>query len=761
LPAIPGNQIDLMKYIFYKSALLALCIFSYRNISAQNNYPKIGVTLSGGGAKGLAHIGILQAIDSAGLKISYITGTSMGSVVGGLYAAGYSGDSIEAIARTIDWDLLLSATPQIHSISIEEKDEFNKYAVEIPFHRGKFKLGKGYIEGQELWLKFAELFQPVYNITDFHQLSIPFACMGTDLATGNAVVLDHGNIITCIRASMAIPAVFTPVKYEDKTLVDGGIANNFPALEAKKMGAEIVIGVNLNKGLEKAEDLKTSFDILMQMAFFKDAAGFESNREQCDIYITPDLENFSAGSFSSSDSIMEIGKKCGLLYYPIFKRLADSLNALYPTAQPFIKDRLPKTQSVSISKYTVTGLDRTTEKFFFGISGLHPGKPYSYKKGAESIRRIYGSRYYKSIKYEYIPLDSGLTEMRFTVEENPLTAVKFALNYNDYTKLSLIGNITSRDLFFKESRALATLSLSENPRVFLDYYQYLGGQRKLGLDLSWYKEIVDFPVYQEFKLYETLRSNYSMFNIRAQYNINRISYVGLSQQYNRSSVKTKESPDLIYNGKNKFWHTYRSYRFNNIDKKYFTTKGWNIKLDAGYIYNQNGDITVTQDSIIYNADSLGLAFKNLARIKCSAEHFIPLQKKLVLSGQLAWAYMSTKEPYKANAFQVGGIEDNVLNQVKFAGLNESEIKTAGIVSAMAGVQWKFLASIYLTARVNIAFYDFNKVDADKISANSNFLSGYSLSAGVMTPIGPINISAMYCDQDGTVRSNLNIGFRFW
>jgi hypothetical protein len=117
---------------------------------------------------------------------------------------------------------------------------------------------------------------------------------------------------------------------------------------------------------------------------------------------------------------------------------------------------------------------------------------------------------------------------------------------------------------------------------------------------------------------------------------------------------------------------------------------------------------VTQDSIIKNADSLGLNFKNLARIKCSAEHIVPLQKKLVLLRQLALAYMSTKDPYKANAFQVGGIEDNVVNQVKFAGLNESEIKTAGIISAMAGVQWKFLASIYLTGRVNPGFYDFNK-----------------------------------------------------
>ncbi|MHA4844857.1 patatin-like phospholipase family protein [Flavitalea antarctica] len=751
-----------MKITFWKSAITALCILLFQNVDAQSKItrPKIGVTLSGGGAKGLAHIGILAAMDSAGLKVDYITGTSMGSVVGGLYAAGYFADTIEAIARTLDWDLIFSKAPQIISISIEEKDEFNKYAFEIPFHKGRFRLGKGFIEGQELWLKLAELFQPVYNITDFNNLSIPFACIGTDLSTGNAVVMNRGNIVASIRASMAIPAVFTPVQYEDKTLVDGGIANNFPVQEAKKMGADIVIGVNLNKGLDKAEDLKTSLDILMQMAFFKDAALFETNRALCDIYITPDMEGNTAGSFDNSDSIIEIGRKYGLLYYPIFKHLADSLNALYPPDQPFVRDRLPKTQSISIGRYSITGLEKTTERFFFGLSGLKPGKPYSLKKEAESIRRIYGSRYYRSIKYDFIPLDSGKTEMRFNVEENPLTAVKFALNYNNYTKLSLIGNITARDLFLKESRALATLSLSENPRIFLEYFKYLRPNRKFAFDFSWYKEVVDFPLYQDFKLYETLRSNYSLYNLRGQYNINQSSYVGLNQQYNRSVINTPGSPAVIFDGKNKFWHTYLSYRFNNINSKYFPTRGRTVKLDAGYIYDQNGEVAVEQDGIVSNADSLGVTFKNQVRLHLRVQQFVPIDKKLVLLGQAELAYMSSKDPYKANVFQVGGIADNALNQVQFAGLNESQVKTGSIITGQLGLQWKLLGSVYLTGRVNIAVYDFYKMKLNDFAANKNFLSGYSLTAGMMTPLGPIEISAMYCDQDGTVRPNLNLGYRF-
>src|SRR6478609_5650654 len=143
----------IMKVTRYAICLIGLLLISTIIVNAQQNAtrPKIGVTLSGGGAKGLAHIGVLQAIDSAGLKVDYITGTSMGSVVGGLYASGYSGNQIEALARELDWNILFSTAPQLNAIGIEEKEEFNKYAVELPYENHKLAIGKGIIEGQELW----------------------------------------------------------------------------------------------------------------------------------------------------------------------------------------------------------------------------------------------------------------------------------------------------------------------------------------------------------------------------------------------------------------------------------------------------------------------------------------------------------------------------------------------------------------------------------------------------------------------------------
>jgi NTE family protein len=750
-----------MKVILPAFKIIALLLVSVTNVIAQSSStrPKIGVTLSGGGAKGFAHIGILQAIDSAGLKVDYITGTSMGSVVGGLYASGYSGNRIEAIARDLDWNILFSTAPQLNAIRVEEKDEFNKYALEVPFAEGKFMLGTGIIEGQELWLKFAEIFYPVYNVTDFSKLSIPFKCIGTDLSTGDAVVMDKGNIITSIRASMAIPAVFTPVQYDGKTLVDGGVVNNFPVLDVKKMGADFVIGVNLNKGLDKAEDLKTSFDILLQLAFFKDAGTFEQHRKACDIYILPDLEGHGTGSFAASDSIIEIGKKYGRLFYPRFKRLADSLNAIYPKTV-LVRDRLPKTKVLNIRSYAVDGLKNTTPEFFLGLLGLEGNTEFSPKKLAESIRTAYGSRYYKKINYDFVTDESGNTDLRFKVEENALTAVKFGLNYNTATKLGIIVNMTSRDLLLKESRALASAAVSENPRLYLEYFKYWGKRRRLGFNASYFKEFIDYPVYSDFDLSETLRSNSSYTDLRVQHSINRNSYIGLSQQFIGSRLRTIELPDVTFKSKDRYYHSYASYHYNNVDKKYFTTNGWKVRAEAGYAFGQSLDYSRIENGIESHSDTTLFDPQDYIRVFIKVDRYKSLSPKFVFSQNLTVGYLTSDRPYPTAGFQLGGVGENYINQVAFFGLNDTEIKTGSVASGQLGLQYKIAKSVYLTGRVNVGLYDFHHQSLNTLTAANNFLSGYGLTFGFDSAIGPIEITSMYCDQDGRLRTYVNLGFRF-
>jgi NTE family protein len=726
--------------------------------TSSSSRPKIGLTLSGGGAKGLIHIGILQAIDSAGLKIDYITGTSMGSIIGAMYAAGYSGDTIEQLTRPMDWELLFSTSPQLSAISIEEKNEYDKYAVEIPFVNGKFKLGKGIIEGQELWLKLSEVFRPVYNITDFSKLSIPFKCIGTDLSTGNAVVMDHGNIVNAIRASMAIPSVFTPVNYDGKLVADGGIVNNFPVLDVKEMGADYVIGVNLNSGLLKADELESALDILLQIGFFKDASTFEKHKAKCNLYILPDIKDYTAGSFDASDSITDIGIETGKEYYPYFKKIADSLNAIYGKSN-FEKDRLPKNISFHINTFSIEGLKFTEEKFFFGLLGLKTDRNYSSEELGAAIRRVYGSRYYKIIRYDFIKTKDGGTEMHFNVEENPLTSVKFSLNYNDYTKLGLKFNFTSRDLFLKESKAFASFSLSENPRLYVEYFKYISKQRTSRAVFDYYYEAVDYPVYNDFRLYQTLRSIYNAFDFQFQHNLNNISYIGLGQQYVYSRIKTEETPSLIYNSHNGYWNSYLSFILNNTNEKFFPTKGWNIRAEVGYVYNQDPQFEYSFNDTTVNSDSINSNYDDYMRVYFSINHYSEINSKFSWNQNFSLAYLIEDDPYIANQYLVGGVSEIIRNQIPFVGLNEAEVKTGSIAAAQLGLQYKLTKKAFLIGRFNAALYNFHNVDFSGFT-KKNLLTGYGLTFALNSAIGPLEFTVMQCDQDAKVRTHINIGFGF-
>jgi len=362
----------------FKSPVKIRSIIIFLIISATINTiyaqrPKVGLVLSGGGAKGFSHVGILQAIDSAGLKIDYITGTSMGSIVGALYAVGYSGKEIEKISYDLNWDNILSNKPHYPSINITEKDEYGQYSIEVGLKKMKPQIGTGLIESEELWLKFNELFLPVYNVKDFSKFNIPFKCIATDLADGKAIVLDKGEIANAIRASMAIPSVFTAVDYKSTKLVDGGIIRNYPVTDVKKMGADIIIGVNLSKGLPGVDKLNTAIDVLYQITQYRDAEDLLKEKKLCTLNIEPVLTDYSSGSFSSTTEILKIGKETGNQYYPWFKHLADSLNNIQKVEfDP--NNRLPKREDIVIDSITFEGLEKTSNNHLLNLLQIRTGK---------------------------------------------------------------------------------------------------------------------------------------------------------------------------------------------------------------------------------------------------------------------------------------------------------------------------------------------------------------------------------------------------
>jgi len=736
--------------------LLAL-IFLLTTLASVYGQPKIGLTLSGGGAKGLSHIGILEAIDSAGLRIDCITGTSMGSIVGSLYAAGYSGKEIEKIARELDWNFLFSGKPSIRNVNIDEKTEFDNYALEVPFQKGKFKITSGIIEGQELWLKFQELFLPIYDIKDFSKFSIPFKCIATDISTGKAVVLDQGELVTAIRASMALPSIFTPIEYKDTKLVDGGVVRNFPVSDVKAMGADYVIGVNLSQGLLPAKDLHSAIDILYQIGFYKDADGFQLERQLCNVLIEPPLEKFTAASFSSADSIIRIGKETGNKYYPIFKNLADSLHRIYPNYRP-IRNRLPQTKHVTLDSISIQGLKHTTRTAFKNRLALIPGETYNGVKVAQAIRRVYGSRNYNRIAYEWHPTkEAGHANLSFNVVERPLTHLKAGIHYHTFSNVALILGAESKNLIFDRSKSSAKINISENFRLLAEHSQAFGTKDNNNLIFSFYYENFKFPVYENFEQAYLYRSRTYDVDTRIQRTFGFSSAIGIGTMLENFKLTPKIAADASFEGANTYLQTYLYYKHNTLNKRNFSTRGWRIEGKIGLTYSQHPTaITIKNGSAVEKSDTLNLNAYTYFHIK--AENFTSLSGKVTLLTQFNTAINFNATNAYLNFYNVGGINDFVRNQIPFTGLPEYALNTNSVSVMMLGIQYQLTRSLYATVRLNGAVYDY--LNDDQMLTFDNFLSGAGLSVGYDSGIGPLSITTMYNGESDKMYGYVNIGFPF-
>ena len=241
------------------------------DLSAQTQArPKIGLVLAGGGAKGAAHVGVLKVIEELRIPIDFVVGTSMGSIVGGLYASGMSPQEIEKAIEDIDWTDLFVDAPERADRSFRRKtdDALYLFKAKPGFGDGKIKLPLAYIQGQKFDLQLNRLTQRVAAVHDFDKLPIPFRAVAADLETGEEVILKSGNLARSIRASMAVPGAFDPVEMDGKLLIDGGIANNIPVSVARAMGAEVLIVSELGTAMLTREEITSGLDVGAQMVNF-------------------------------------------------------------------------------------------------------------------------------------------------------------------------------------------------------------------------------------------------------------------------------------------------------------------------------------------------------------------------------------------------------------------------------------------------------------------------------------------------------------
>ncbi len=373
--------------------------------------PKIGLALSGGGARGGAHIGVLKALEELHIPIDYIAGTSMGAIVGGYYAAGYSPQQIEDILRATDWAGAFSDEPERSGVTMRKKELDANLLIpnRLGFNRGKLQLPLGVIEGQKLDQIFQRVLTPVRDIHNFDRLPIPFRALATDLATGAQVVLARGSLPDAIRASMSIPGIFAPVLMHDQLLVDGGMANNLPINVVRDMGADIVIAVDISSPLLTRKQLDSVLTVTEQLTNFLTRKNTEQQLATLgarDILLVPYLGDYSTTDFLGALDLIDEGYKAVMVSRAAFAGLSQ------PTGEAPLPG--PDQQLMAQKDYIVHFIDIhnksvLNDEIIRSRLEVKIGQPLDFERLEESINHIYSIDVFQTVTYDLVENEAGET----------------------------------------------------------------------------------------------------------------------------------------------------------------------------------------------------------------------------------------------------------------------------------------------------------------------------------------------------------------
>ncbi|WP_113924320.1 patatin-like phospholipase family protein [Cognataquiflexum aquatile] len=771
-----------MKKLLLSSLFIFIVLFLQAQEKENADRPKIGLVLSGGGAKGMAHVGILRYMEKAGIRPDFIVGTSMGSVVGGLYALGYSADELEQIILNIDWDILITNRVGFNDISFEEKEYYNRYLVELPVIEGKVSLPSGLIHGQMLSETLHYYTWPANNIESFDDFPIPFRCITTDVKTGEGIVLKGGYLHDALRASIAIPTFFTPFDMDSTMVVDGGVVNNFPVDVVKEMGADIIIGVNVgDEDFLDPKDIGTFSGILMQIAMSKSYSRLRQNIQDTDIYIKPDLKNYSTGSFSKFREILELGDLAGQKHAQKFKNLADSLDVFVPTPGIGL-DVAP----IVISDIEVKGNYLFSDVLIKSKLNIKAGETVTRQELREGMSRVFGINGFYKVDYSLIKTGEDIYQLVIRANEKPKSLLFASVHYDNQFSAGILLNLTMRDVLGKSSRSIILADISQNPKFRFDYYKYIGPQKKYAFNFKVNYFNQEAPVYEAGK--------------ETDINVNRESRVGahiLSTQslnktfvfggfYENNQAKSKfniSSPSDVRSAVSNFMGLRFMYYRNSLNDRNYATRGAEAIVEPVYLFNNNlkinlndgvdtlfigeGDsqVGIPKEDIPFITDLL--TPKGYFAFYFKYIKYFPLARNLqVMPTAATGLTFSNENAFKVfDGFIAGGHQRVRFNDTRIWGLNYRELVVPNF--AKLGLEFQYIPvnNIFLRTGANFVGYSehvpLKNGEGSIISEmESNNLFGYGVDITYKSILGPIIAGVGKNNSDENLRFYFSIGFSF-
>ena len=770
-----------MEKIAYLFVLLISLSVSHF-VSAQEKKPKVVLVLSGGGAKGIAHIPLLQALDSLHIVPDLIIGNSMGSVIGGMYAMGYSGDSIQKIAENIDWDKVLGGNKSLKSVSAEEKSEFERYLVGIGIKDGKPTNVSSLLNDQYLREFLTELTFPVYKVKDFDNLPIPFRAMATDVVYGKEVILSKGNLAFAMRSSMSLPAVFKTMPYEKTLLVDGGVMNNFPTDIAKKMGADIIIGSDVGGGMEPIDKLDNFVAVLMQTSMFPSNIKDPENRKLCDILIDhlPNLR-FSTSDFTKSNEIYKDGKIATKLNLAALAALAEKVKGFKQRTH-----ELPKVESeFVIDTIVYKNISKENLPLVIARTNIKTQTKYTTKDLTTGINGAMGTNLFNQITYSYFVHDGdklGLLINGLEFAKNQLNA---SLHYDTYRGVGLILNYNARNVLAESSRLIVTADIAEQPKVRIDFQKNFGKKKDMWWKTELYGAFLQQEIFVDGKSADNMLYKAFEFNNEVNLNLNSLnSYVGFGLNYGYTVVKPKNDPDINDNVL-----SLKNYNFGNIevgahysrngmDKVFFATNGTILKANINRSRSNDINIAFTEaDSTDFSGSTnsftkVGFAFEKRFSLKKKITGIIGVDANFIFQDKLKGNEGSfSNYGYAAKYFLGGFIPSSGSNRFVFPGLHEDELSVTQFMAIKLGLQLNPVGKFYLTPHFDIAsvgFGNFNEYIRDVSDPKGNWddkketslLMSGGAAISYQSILGPIHFDTSWINNIDKMRLFFSVGFSF-
>ena len=717
----------------------------------------VGLVLSGGGAKGLAHIGVLKAIEQAGVKIDYIAGTSTGAIVGALYAAGYTAAQLDVMFKKVDFSTLIQDQVPRRAKTFNEKDESIKYALTLPFDGLEISFPTGLSNGQNIYNLFSKLTSHVNHLTDFSKLPIPFLCVATNAENGEMVLLENGYLPRAVSASGALPTLFNPVVINDMILIDGGIVNNYPIKELKAKGVDVIIGVDVQDGIKKKKDLTSALDIVLQVNNYTSVKQMQTKIKDTDVYIKPNIEEFSVVSFDDANRIVQAGFEAANQVTQKLERIAQQ-----QTPRAALKPVPHSKEDLYIKQVVIEGNQQYTAAYILGKLKLKTPATVSYSSFVEGVNNLSATGNFDDIDYRFVKDQSNHYTVFFKVIESKSKMVlRLGAHYDPLFDTGVLLNVTRKQFLTNNDIASLDVIVGDNLRYNFNYYIDKGFYWSLGFNSSY--DFFDKNVSTDFVANDLNNtSGFPVNKIDFQYSdftnqlygetlFNRIFLLGAGVEhkflrYISETIGTDSDnvPRTIFDATN-YYSAFGYIKYDTYDNIFFPKKGVVFQADTHlYLFSQGSNSN----------------FEPFTILKAKVGYAQTIFKKLTSVFTTETGFKIGSSSTSSLDFMLGGYGFKQINNIlPFYGYEALSLRGDTYLKSSITLDYEIIKNHHLSLFTNIANVDdalFQKDDWLKAIPYTGVGVGYGLN----TFLGPLELKYAYSKEREVGELYVRLGFKF-